>query len=46
MIGGTLGTKRCVTKAIATPMMTNTIIATIAIPAALIQPVSKPLLNT
>jgi hypothetical protein len=49
MIGGalgTLGTNRCVNKAITTPIMTNTIIANSAIPAPLIQPVSNPILNT
>ena len=46
MGGGALGTNRCVNKAITAPMMTNTIIANIAIAAALIQPVSNPLLNT
>ena len=46
MIGGALGTIRCVNKAITTPMMTNTIIANSAIPVPLIQPVSNPLLNT
>ena len=45
MIGGMVGTNRCVNKTMAVPMMTNKTIANSAIPTPLIQPVSNPLLN-